>query len=291
MPHERGRKPQILRSNTARKHIIDHPDPSKPYEERTRVSESISSEAQYGNWVSTKLLLVPGALGLIFAGAALFIPLIGVLSAILLAIAVYFTYARYLFSPGGRDIQGKIQSLVLDRLRDWDGKGKVLDIGCGNGALTIRMAKRFPRAEVVGIDSWGGRWEYSRGVCEANAEIEGVGERVVFRRGSASSLPFDEGAFDVVVSNLVFHEVRDVRDKRLLIEEALRVVRKGGWFVFQDLILWKQVYGELDDLLATIGSWGIEKVEFVDTSDSDFIPKALKLPFMLGTVGIIHGRR
>ena len=44
-------------------------------------------------------------------------------------------------------------------------------------------------------------------------------------------------------------------------------------------------------MLETIRSWGIETVEFVDTSDSDFIPKALKLPFMLGTVGILYGRK
>jgi len=89
----------------------------------------------------------------------------------------------------------------------------------------------------------------------------------------------------------VFHEVRDVRDKNKLIEEALRVVKKGGWFVFQDLFLWKRVYGDLDDLLETIKDWGIETVEFIDTSKSDFIPKSMKLPFMLGTVGILYGRK
>ena len=79
--------------------------------------------------------------------------------------------------------------------------------------------------------------------------------------------------------------------KKKLIKEALRVVKKGGWFALQDLFLWKRVYGEVDDLLETIRSWGIETVEFVDTSDSDFIPNALKLPFMLGTVGILYGRK
>jgi hypothetical protein len=51
------------------------------------------------------------------------------------------------------------------------------------------------------------------------------------------------------------------------------------------------VYGEVDDLVETIRSWGIREVEFVNTSDSEFIPAALKLPFMLGTVGILYGRR
>jgi len=55
--------------------------------------------------------------------------------------------------------------------------------------------------------------------------------------------------------------------------------------------LWKRLYGEIDDLLETIESWGIERVEFVDTSVLDFIPKALKLPFMMGTIGILHGRK
>lgn len=44
-------------------------------------------------------------------------------------------------------------------------------------------------------------------------------------------------------------------------------------------------------MLETIRSWGIERVECVDTSDSEFIPKALQLPFMVGTMGILHGRK
>jgi hypothetical protein len=43
--------------------------------------------------------------------------------------------------------------------------------------------------------------------------------------------------------------------------------------------------------LAAVKSWGVETVAFVDTSSSNFIPTALKLPFMLGTVGIVHGRK
>lgn len=51
------------------------------------------------------------------------------------------------------------------------------------------------------------------------------------------------------------------------------------------------MYGEVDDLLEVISSWGIEKVEIANTSNLDFIPKVLKLPFMLGTVGILYGRK
>jgi hypothetical protein len=51
------------------------------------------------------------------------------------------------------------------------------------------------------------------------------------------------------------------------------------------------VYGELDDLLDTIRGWGIAEVAFVDTSACDFIPRLLKLPFMLGNISIIYGTK
>ncbi len=161
----------------------------------------------------------------------------------------------------------------------------------GNAALTIKFAQKYPRARVVGIDSWGGRWEYSKKTCERNAEIEGVNEHVTFQKASASALPFDDEYFDAAVSNLVFHEVSDVADKREIIREALRVVKKGGKFAFQDLFLIERVYGNTNVLVETIKSWGMTKVRFVQTRDADFIPWALKLPFMLGTIGIITGEK
>lgn len=255
------------------------------------MSKLTAEKSDYGNWVSARLVFAPGVLSLLFGGLSFLLPALGVVAIIFFLCFLYFAYARHLFSPRGGNIQARIQGLALNHMTDWDGLGKVLDIGCGNGPLTIQIAKRYPQAEAIGIDYWGRAWEFSKSVCNRNAEIEGVAGRVSFERASASSLPFDDEAFDVVASNLVFHEVRDVRDKKKLIKEALRVVKKGGRFVFQDLFLWKWVYGEVDDLLETIRSWGIETVEFVDTSNSDFIPKALKLPFMLGTVGILYGRK
>ena len=174
---------------------------------------------------------------------------------------------------------------------DWNGEGQALDIGCGNGALTIKLAQKCTKARVIGIDYWGKKWEYSKNTCERNAKIEGVSERVTFQKASAVSLPFDDGHFDAAVSNFVFHEVSDAKDKREVIREALRVVRKGGVFAFQDEFLVKQFYGNQDELIAIIKSWGISKVKFVQTRDADFVPRALKLPFILGTMAIIAGEK
>jgi ubiquinone/menaquinone biosynthesis C-methylase UbiE len=213
-----------------------------------------------------------------------------ILATLFLCLTAYFAYVRYKFSPAGGNVQSHVWELVLAHL-DWNGKGQALDIGCGNGALAIKLAQKCPKAQVVGIDYWGKKWEYSKDTCERNAKVEGVSERVTFKKASAMSLPFGDGHFDAVVSNFVFHEVSDAKDKRELIREALRVVRKGGVFAFQDEFLIKQFWGNPDDLVAVVRNLGTSKVEFVQTRDADFIPRALRLPFILGTMAIIAGEK
>lgn len=248
------------------------------------------NKPEYGNWVSKKLLYGTIVLGLVFIGLSIWHLTFIVLAIFFLLAFVYFIYARHKFSPEGGNLQNRIRDLVLDYL-EWDGQGKALDIGCGNGPLVIKMAKKHIGAKVTGIDYWGSGWDYSQKECEKNARIEGVSEKVIFEPASASSLPYGDEHFDAVVSNFVFHEVADTKDKKELVREALRVVKKGGVFSFQDLFLVKKIYGETDDFLEEIRSWGVKNVELVKTNELDFIPTALKLPFMVGEIGIIHGKK
>jgi len=229
-------------------------------------------KADYGNWVPKKLLYVPGTLSAICTVLSIKFWWLGFFAAVFLVCFAYFVYARWYFAPKGKNLQQRIQSLILEHL-DWDGSGKALDIGCGSGALTIGIAKNYSNVYVTGVDYWGGTWEYSKGMCERNATIEGVKHRVTFLQASASSLPFDDKTFDVVISNLTFHEVADSKDKRLPIKEALRVLRNGGVFVFQDLFLWQRLFGTREDLLDLIKKWGVERV-----ADSKSLP-----PHALGT--------
>ena len=245
---------------------------------------------EYSNWVSTKFVTIPLLIGAVFLGLALVSPGLVILAALCFLVGIYFVYARHAFSPRGGDIQARLWRMVLDHL-NWDGKGRALDIGCGNGPLVIALAQRHPHAHVTGIDTWGKVWDYSKAVCERNAEAAGVAGRTSFEKASASALPFEDAAFDAAISNFVFHDVSDTKDKRALVREALRVVKKGGSFAFQDYFAMEVMYGKLDDLLETIKGWGIAEVTFVDTSTADFIPAALKLPFMLGRISIIHGTK
>ncbi len=254
------------------------------------MNKDATKAVNYGNWVSKWLIYIPGSLALVFIGLSwasywLYIPAV-----FFLIVFTYFAYAYNKFSSLGGDLQTKIRDLVLDRL-EWDGQGRVLDIGCGNGALVVKLARKYPAARVTGIDYWGGKWGFSKAACESNAGLERVDRRCEFIKASAGSLPFEAGYFDAVVSNFVFHEVKDVKDKREVIKEALRVLKPGGSFVFHDLFRYKKVYGKTDDLVTTIKSWGISEVVFIDTRHEDFIPPLLKLPFMLGSIGIIYGRK
>ncbi len=113
---------------------------------------------------------------------------------------------------------------------------------------------------------------------------------MAFQKANAVSLPFADGYFDAAVSNFVFHMVGVAKDKREVVREALRVVKKGVAFSFQDEFLVKQLFGDIDDLIETIKRWEISK-EFVQTRDADFIPRALKLQFILGKIGITIGEK
>jgi SAM-dependent methyltransferase len=248
------------------------------------------TKPDYGNWVPIKLIYGPILISALFLALSFIWPVWAIVSALSLLIGAYFAYAHRAFSPGGGDIQSKIWDLVPDRL-NWSGEGTALDIGCGNGPLTIALAKRYPNAHVTGIDYWGKACDYSKTVCEGNAAAEGVADRTSFQKASASALPFEDGSFDAVISNFVFHQVGDTKDKRALVREALRVVKRGGSFAFHDYFLMKGLYGEVDDLLETIRRWGITEVSLEDTSTLDFVPGALRLPFMLSNLGIIYGKK
>jgi ubiquinone/menaquinone biosynthesis C-methylase UbiE len=252
--------------------------------------ESKRKQIDYGNWVSKKFIYFPAVLAIIFSGLS-FLSLFFLIGTVIFLIpTVYFIYAYFQFSPRGANLQAKIRDQVLGQL-SWTGEGKLLDIGCGNGALAIEAAKKYPKAQVTGIDYWGGQWEYSKSACEKNAQIAGIADRITFQKASAAKLPFPDGSFDVALSNFVFHEVQDAKDKRDVVKEALRVLSKGGLFIFQDLFLLKGIYGEPQNLQETIKSWGIDDTKFVNTSDQKFIPWPMKLPFMVGQIAIIKGKK
>ena len=95
------------------------------------------------------------------------------------------------------------------------GQGRVLEVGCGTGAVAEALAARTDTTEVIGIDPSPEFIEIARS-RDTDAE---------FRLGDALALDFDVGSFDVVV----FHTVlAHIPQPDLAIAEAVRVLRPGG---------------------------------------------------------------
>jgi ubiquinone/menaquinone biosynthesis C-methylase UbiE len=106
---------------------------------------------------------------------------------------------------------------------------KVLDLGCGTGNLTRLCLERGPSL-VAGLDP------SARMLEKARAKM-GSDPRVQFRQVADpfGSIPYDDGAFDVVVSSYAYHHVAH-RLRRGTVAEMMRVLRPGGIWALGDLV-------------------------------------------------------
>jgi SAM-dependent methyltransferase len=86
---------------------------------------------------------------------------------------------------------------------------KVLDVGCGLGFLLCLCAEYYPKAKVIGVDTFedASLKDSSLEKAKRNARILGFSGRIAFRNGDIFRSDFRRGKFDLLVSNLVFHNL------------------------------------------------------------------------------------
>ncbi|MEU5593081.1 class I SAM-dependent methyltransferase [Streptomyces sp. NPDC020298] len=101
-----------------------------------------------------------------------------------------------------------------------DGAHRLLDIACGTGIVTRRLAAARPGMRVTGAD-------LAQGMTRmAAARLPGAVVRADSRR-----LPFPDGTFDAVTSVWLLHLLRDAADADRVVAECVRVLRPGGVYV------------------------------------------------------------
>jgi len=142
---------------------------------------------------------------------------------------------KQLTSPGG--IEGfvamkyaefaKNSQLMRDLYRDLATKaaaeiqkGKILEVGPGPGFLAIEMALLSPELQVTGLDLSETMIETARN----NVKEYSVSERIEFKKGDASKMPFEDSVFDFVISSGSLHHWKEPIK---VFNEIHRVLKEG----------------------------------------------------------------
>ncbi|MEO7774146.1 MAG: class I SAM-dependent methyltransferase [Steroidobacteraceae bacterium] len=105
-----------------------------------------------------------------------------------------------------------------------DGKvRRILDLGTGIGQYATSIKRRFPNAEVWGIDVSAPMLRYG------HMRAVDMGVAVNFSQRLAEDTKFPDGHFDMVISHLLHHELTGDATNAVY-KEAQRILRPGGQF-------------------------------------------------------------
>jgi ubiquinone/menaquinone biosynthesis C-methylase UbiE len=111
------------------------------------------------------------------------------------------------------------ESALFDRYR-LSGSFDILDVGCGTGEITRRLAQRYPRARLLGLDILDGNLQLAR------RDSAGFGERIRYEVGDAFALKQADSSIDLLVCR---HMSQAVPEFPRVLAEFRRVLKPGGW--------------------------------------------------------------
>ncbi|MBI5932561.1 MAG: class I SAM-dependent methyltransferase [Chloroflexi bacterium] len=111
---------------------------------------------------------------------------------------------------------------IILPLLDIPQSGRVLDVGCGNGGISLLLADLRPDLSILGVDFEPKPLEDA----SAYAARNGL-KNLTFEQGDAHNLKYEDESFDAVLCQTVLTHVRDAQT---VIKEITRVLKLGGVF-------------------------------------------------------------
>jgi ubiquinone/menaquinone biosynthesis C-methylase UbiE len=107
--------------------------------------------------------------------------------------------------------------------------GTVLDVGTGTALIPIEVCWRHPKAQVVAVDMS----KHMLARAEQNVRDSDFAGRIRVEMADAKQLPYADESFDAVMSNSIVHHSPE---PRRVLEEMVRVCRRGGLMFVRDLL-------------------------------------------------------
>lgn len=141
-----------------------------------------------------------------------------------------YVYAYAGLGPRNDALGHVTGSFVAERFPEFRPR-RILDLGCGAGMSTLPLAEIFPDAEIYGVDIAAPMLRYG------HARAEAMGVPVHLSQQNAGHTDFADGSFDLVLSNLLLHEIPQKLSKQILVE-AHRLLAPGGITVHNDMCGW-----------------------------------------------------
>jgi SAM-dependent methyltransferase len=131
------------------------------------------------------------------------------------------------FEAAGDDRGAALARQVRARFPDLQ-PTRILDLGCGIGMHAQSVARAFPQAEYHAVDVAAGLLRFAHLLAEER------GVPILFYQRDAARTGFPDGHFDLIISNILFHETNSARLPQIL-RECRRLLRPGGAMLHADV--------------------------------------------------------
>ena len=199
-------------------------------------------------------------------------------------------FAGHLFHYGtnnfynGHNYQDQVQIALAEALPiPKDGKvRRILDAGCSCGQQTVALKRRFPNAEIWGVDIGAPMVRYS------HMRAVDMGVDVNFRHALAEETGFPDGYFDIVTSFILHHEVTEDATYKI-IRESERILRPGGVYFPVDVYTNPGGSETFGTAMSRIGQWMTYRWNherwWFDYQRADFFGEMRRVGFALNMDG------